>query len=132
VFADRIASAWLIRRFVDPAARFKFVAEKDYRPKPGELRFDMFEAEFTHEGDRCTFEVLRDRFAPGDAALGEIAEIVHDIDLKDGKFGRAEAAGVQRMIAGICAGTDDDDERNRRGGEVFETLYRSFKGKRES
>jgi hypothetical protein len=132
VFVDRIASAWLIRRFVDPKARFKFVAEKDYKPKPGELRFDMFDAEFTHQGDRCTFEVLRDRFAPGDAALGQIAEIVHDIDLKDGKFGRAEAAGVQQMIAGIAESTDDDAERNRRGGEVFEALYRSFKGKRES
>lgn len=130
VFVDRIASAWLIRRFIDPKARFKFVAEKDYRPKPGELRFDMFDAEFTHQGDRCTFEVLRDRFAAGDAALGQIAEIVHDIDLKDGKFGRAEAAGVQQMIAGIAESTDDDAERNRRGGEVFEALYRSFKGKR--
>jgi len=130
VFVDRIASAWLIRRFVDPAARFKFVADRDYRARPGELRFDMFEAEFTHQGDRCTFEVLRDRFAPGDAALGQIAEIVHDIDLKDGKFGRAEAAGVQQMLAGIAADSDDDAERNRRGAEVFEALYRSFKGKR--
>jgi hypothetical protein len=132
VFVDRIASAWLIRRFIDPKARFKFVAEKDYRPKPGELRFDMFDAEFTHEGDRCTFEVLRDGFAPGDAALGPIAEIVHDIDMKDGKYGRAETAGVLQMLTGIAEGTDDDEERNRRGAEVFEALYRSFKGKRSS
>lgn len=130
VFVDRIASAWLIKRFVDPKARFKFVAEKDYRPKPGELRFDMFDAEFTHEGDRCTFEVLCRRFAAGDAALGQIAEIVHDIDLKDAKFERAEAAGVLQMMAGIAGTTQSDAERIRRGGEVFESLYRSFKGKK--
>ena len=58
VHVDRIASAWLIRRFVDPEPRFKFVPAKGYVPEPSELRFDMFEAEFTHEGDRCTFEVL--------------------------------------------------------------------------
>jgi hypothetical protein len=55
VHIDRIASAWLIRRFVDPGARFKFVPSKGYRPEPGELRFDMFDAEFTHQGDLCTF-----------------------------------------------------------------------------
>jgi hypothetical protein len=130
VFVDRIACAWLIRRFIDPKARFKFVAENDYRPKPGELRYDMFDAEYTHDGNRCTFEVLKDRFAPGDAALAPIAEIVHDIDLKDAKYGRAEAAGVLQMLTGIAEGASDDAERNRRGGEVFEALYRSFKGKR--
>ena len=55
---DRMASAWLIRSFIDPEARFKFVPAKGYQPEKGELRFDMFEAEFTHEGDLCTFEVL--------------------------------------------------------------------------
>src|SRR6185369_3506918 len=93
IHIDRIASAWLIRRFIDPAATFKFVPGKGYRPEPGELRFDMFQAEYTHEGDQCTFEVLRQRFGIGDAALGPIAELVHDIDLKDAKFDRAEAVG---------------------------------------
>lgn len=130
VFVDRIASAWLIRRFIDPKARFKFVAENDYRPKAGELRYDMFDAEFTHEGDRCTFEVMAGRFASDDAALRQIAEIVHDIDMKDAKYGRAEAAGVLQTLSGIAEVTADDIERNRRGGEVFEALYRSFKGKR--
>ncbi len=60
VYVDRIASAWLIRRFIDPKASFRFVAEAD-RAAPGELRFDMFEGEYTHEGDRCTFEVLLQR-----------------------------------------------------------------------
>jgi len=130
VFVDRIASAWLIKRFVDPRARFKFVSERQYQPKPGELRYDMFDAEFTHEGDRCTFEVLAARFAADDRALAHLAEIVHDIDLKDGKYGRSEAGGVLQLVTGICGATDDDEQRLKRGGELFETLYQSFRGKR--
>jgi hypothetical protein len=131
VHIDRIGSAWLIRRFIDQEARFKFVPAKGYAPNPGELRFDMFEAEFTHEGDRCTFEVLIARAGlEKDAALSAIAEIVHDIDLKDGKFGRAEAEGIKTLIAGICNGTYDDQERLARGAAVFEDLYRSFEHKR--
>src|SRR3712207_9391022 len=93
VHVDRIASAWLIRRFIDPDARFKFVPAKGYGPEPGELRFDMYEGEFTHEGDRCTFEVLLARAGLDDPALAAIGEIVHDIDLKDAKFGRPEEIG---------------------------------------
>jgi hypothetical protein len=127
VFIDRIGSAWLIRRFIDPEARFKFVPAKGYAPAPGELRFDMFEAEFTHEGDRCTFEVLMAKVGLAkDRGLAAIAEIVHDIDLKDGKFGRAEAEGIRTLIAGICNSTQDDGERLARGAGVFEDLYRSF------
>src|SRR6185436_11101921 len=62
VFIDRIASAWLIRRFIDPDARFKFVAAQGYKPLEGELRFDMYRGEYTHEGDSCTFETLLRRF----------------------------------------------------------------------
>src|SRR5215218_11384532 len=131
VFVDRIGSAWLIRRFIDPEARFKFVPAKGYAPNPREVRFDMFEAEFTHDGDRCTFEVLIARAGlEKDAALSTIAEIVHDIDLKDGKFGRAEAEGIKTLIAGICNGTYDDQERLARGAAVFEDLYRSLEHKR--
>src|SRR4051812_26743586 len=75
VHIDRIASAWLIRRFIDPEARFKFVPAKGYQPKQGELRFDMYEGEFTHEGDRCTFEVLRTHAGADDPALHAIGEI---------------------------------------------------------
>ena len=103
VQVDRIASAWLIRRFIDPGARFKFVPGTGYRPQPGELRFDMFEGEFTHRGDRCTFEVLLAHAGLDDPALGAIGEIIHDIDLKDGKYGREEAAGMRSLIAGIAA-----------------------------
>ncbi|HEU4730910.1 MAG TPA: chromate resistance protein ChrB domain-containing protein, partial [Kofleriaceae bacterium] len=102
VHVDRIASSWLIRRFIDPKARFKFVPAKGYIPENGELRFDMFEAEFTHIGDRCTFEVLVERMGLRDPALTAIGEIIHDLDLRDDKFGREENAGVRSMIDGIC------------------------------
>lgn len=126
VRVDRIASAWLIRRWIDAEARFKFVPGRGYEPRSEEVRFDMFEAEFTHEGDECTFEVLARLARPDDAALASIAEIVHDIDLKDSKFGRTETDGVAGMLAGIVADTDDDDERLARGADLFETLYRFF------
>ena len=130
VYADRIASAWLIRRFIDPQAHFKFVAGKGYRPQEGELRFDMFEAEFTHEGDKCTFEVLLERAGLKDSALRAIAEIIHDIDLKDEKFGRTEVAGIRTLLDGIRASTSDDARRIERGSEAFNDLYEFFRKKR--
>ena len=130
VHVDRIASAWLIRRFIDPEAQFKFVSGKGYRPNEGELRFDMFQAEFTHEGDKCTFEVLLDRGALNDPGLRAIAEIIHDIDLKDSKFGRAEVAGIKTLIDGIGMATKDDLERIARGTGVFNDLYEYFRKKR--
>ncbi len=125
VFVDRIASAWLIKRFIDPAARFKFVTPEGYTPRKGELRFDMFEAEYTHEGDRCTFETLVRRFRLRDSGLRAIAEIVHDIDCKDAKFGRAEASGVERLLAGIARKHATDATRLRLGAVVFDNLYQS-------
>ncbi|MBI1967658.1 MAG: chromate resistance protein [Gemmatimonadetes bacterium] len=126
VFVDRIASAWLIRRFIDPEARFKFVAAHRYRPAADERRFDMFEAEYTHEGERCTFETLLHRFALADPALQAIAEIVHDIDCKDDKFGRPEAPGIATLLQGIAAGAADDAARVARGAILFEDLYARF------
>jgi hypothetical protein len=120
---DRISSAWLIRRFIDPAARFKFVPAKGYRPTAGELRFDMFQGEYTHEGDRCTFETLLLRFGLTDPALRALGEIVHDVDCKDDKFGRPEAAGIASLIDGLALAYLDDAERLERGGAVFEGLY---------
>jgi hypothetical protein len=130
VHIDRIASAWLIRRFVDPDARFKFVPAKGYKPEPNEVRFDMFEAEFTHEGDHCTLEVLIARLDLDDRALVPIAEIVHDIDLKDSKFDRQETAGIDQLIAGIAMATDDDEVRLTQGSAVFNGLYEYYKRKR--
>ncbi|MEA2770209.1 MAG: hypothetical protein QOD93_3171 [Acetobacteraceae bacterium] len=131
VHVDRIASAWLIRRFIDRDARFKFVRGKDYTPALSELRFDMFEAEFTHEGDRCTFEVLLARTGLEDAALRAIGDIVHDIDLKDGKFGREETSGIAHLIAGLTLATQGDDQRLARGAAVFDDLYAYFRKKRD-
>jgi hypothetical protein len=132
VFVDRIASAWLIRRFIDPEAQFKFVPAKGYKPASGELRFDMFEAEFTHQGDRCTFEVLLEQAGLDDPALRAIAEIVHDIDLKDAKFARDEAAGIASLIAGIARAHPHDEERLAQGVAVFENLYASFRHRRRA
>ena len=132
IHVDRMASAWLVRRFIDPNAKFKFVSPKGYKPLPNEFRFDMFEAEFTHEGDRCTFEVLMERVGLNDPALGPIAEIVHDIDLKDSKFGRQETLGIDRLIAGIAMAHKDDEIRMTRGAAVFDDLYEYFKRKRGS
>ncbi|HZQ02096.1 MAG TPA: chromate resistance protein ChrB domain-containing protein [Reyranella sp.] len=123
---DRIASAWLIKRFIDKQARFKFVPSSGYRPEPGELRFDMFEGEFTHRGDRCTFEVLLAHAGLDDPALAAIGEIVHDIDLKDDKYGRAETAGVKSLIAGIALPGTGDEERLARGAVLLNGLYDSF------
>jgi hypothetical protein len=123
VFIDRIASAWLIRRFIDRAAIFKFVSPKGYRHQESELRFDMYEGEYTHEGDRCTFEVLLDRFSLDDSALHAIGEIVHDIDLKDEKFNRPETAGVQSVVTGIATAHADDSDRIAQGSAIFDALY---------
>jgi hypothetical protein len=126
VQVDRIASAWLIKRFIDKGARFRFVPSAGYRHEPGELRFDMFEGEFSHRGDRCTFEVLLGDAGLDDAALTAIAEIIHDIDLKDDKYGRAETAGVKSLIAGIATPGTDDEQRLARGAVLLDGLYDSF------
>jgi hypothetical protein len=130
VHVDRIASAWLIRRFIDRDAKLKFVPAKGYEPAAGELRFDMFEAEHTHEGDQCTFEVLKRRFGVSDAAVQAIAEVVHDIDVRDGKFGRPETAGVERLVNGIALTQSDDDARVALGSQLFDALYEAWRRKR--
>jgi len=126
VFVDRIASAWLVRRFVDREAKFKFVSSEAYLPKKKELRFDMYEGEYTHEGDRCTFEVMVDRLGVTDRALSPIAEIVHALDLKDGKYDRPETAGLAVLLNGIVLAHSSDKERLERGGDLFDALYEHF------
>jgi hypothetical protein len=121
---DRIATAWLVRRFLNPRARFRFV-DPD-RPGPrrrGEVWFDMPGGDLTHEGDRCTFETVLGRAGLREAALARIAEIVHDLDLKDDKYGRPEAPGVQQMLAGLYARHPDDQQRLEAGFQVFDNLY---------
>ena len=130
IHVDRMASAWLVRRFIDPQARFKFVPAKGYEPLGNEIRFDMFEAEFTHVGNSCTMEILLDRTGIDDAALRLIAEIVHDIDLKDSKFEHDETMGIERLIAGIAMSDKDDAGRLDRAATVFDGLYEYYRRKR--
>jgi hypothetical protein len=128
IHVDRIASAWLIRRFVDPRARFRFIDRKE-PPRKGEVRFDMVGGEFSHEGDRCTFETLIARTGLTDRALTEVGEIVHDIDLKDDRFGRSEAPGIERLINGLAVANPEDEARLERGLILFDELYQSFRKK---
>jgi hypothetical protein len=119
---DRMASAWLIRRFVDPDARFRFVAGRAHDPAPGEARFDMVAAEFGHEGDECTFEVLVRRLGLGDPGLRALGELVHDVDCKDGKFGRPETDGFALTVEAIAAAHRTDEARLARAGAWLDDL----------
>ena len=130
VHVDRIASAWLIRRFIDTDARFKFVPARGYRPRPRELRFDMYEAEYTHVGEDCTFQTLVRRFGLRDRALAAIGEIVHDIDCKDDRFHRPETAGLAGLIRGIVQAHETDNKRIERGAAVLDDLYAYFRKRR--
>jgi hypothetical protein len=127
VFVDRMASAWLIRRVIDREATFKFVSVARYSGAPGEIRFDMMPAEHTHDGDMCTFEVLVERFNLHDSGLDAIAEVVHDIDLKDDKYSRSEAPGIEAVLTGIANATADDDARLAAAFPLFDALYDRFR-----
>ena len=129
VHIDRVACAWLIRRVIDPEAQFQFVSRRTYQPQPTDLHFDMFDAEFTHDGNRCTFEVLLEQTGLTEPALRAIAEIVHDIDFKDEYFQRPEAPGIDRLIAGIAMAHKSDEDRLARGAAVFDDLYAYFRAK---
>jgi hypothetical protein len=126
---DRLATAWLIRRFVDPAARFRFVDPAGGPVRPAEKSFDMIGGDFTHEGDRCSFETMCARLNLKDPGLVHLAEIVHDLDLKDGKFGRPDAVGVQRLVDGLSAAHADSNARVTAALPIFDTLFASFAGR---
>lgn len=131
VHVDRIACAWLIRRFIDPDARFKFVDSRHYDPAAAEFRFDMVDAEFTHEGDRCSFETLLLRAdLTSDPALVAIGEIIHELDIGDGKFARPETAGVGAMLSGVCASTDDDLQRIATASEALNQFHAFFSNRK--
>jgi hypothetical protein len=130
VHVDRMACAWLVRRFIDPDAKFKFVAAQGYRATQGEVTFDMYEADFTHVGDQCSFETLVTRFDLREAGLKSLAEIVHDIDVKDGKFARTEAPGVAAIIAGIALAEREDEARIALGSRMFDALLQLYRRKR--
>jgi hypothetical protein len=122
---DRLASAWLIRRFIDSDARFEFVPDRDAAPRDA-VPFDMFGVEFTHRAGFCTFEVLCDSFTLHDPGLSNLARIVHDLDLKDGRFGAPEAATVGLIVEGLQLAHADDDRLLAEGMSLFEVLYRAF------
>jgi hypothetical protein len=129
VYADRMACAWLIKRFIDPDASFRFVSEKAYRPRTGELRFDMFEGEFTHDGDHCSFEVMVQRFGLTDKSLLEIGRIIHDLDLKETKHTKPETSGILALIDGIVLSRKSDEDRVERGSMMFDDIYEYFRRK---
>jgi hypothetical protein len=122
---DRMASAWLIRRFIDPQARFGFAADRDAVPGDA-IPFDMFGVEFSHQGDGCTFETLCAVFSIRDPAAARLAAIVHDLDLKDGRFGALEGATVGTLIEGLQLAHSDDEALLEQGMALFEALYRAF------
>jgi len=124
---DRIASAWLIKRFCDPSARFAFADAADAARKG--IPFDILGAEFGHHGEDCTFETLVERFGIKDRRLRLIAEIVHEADLHDGKFTRQESTGVDLAIKGLAAATQDDHDLLERGMAIFDGLYSVLKQK---
>ena len=122
---DRMASAWLIRRFVDPRARFAFAADRTAVPGNG-VAFDMFGVDFSHQGGGCTFETLCTVFGLRAPAISRVAAIVHDLDLKDGRFGAPECAAVGAVIEGLQLAHQDDGVLLGHGMTLFESLYRSF------
>jgi len=123
-FVDRMASAWLIRKFIDAEAAFGFIdGEEVAAAGPGVVAYDVRGGEFSHVGNLCTFEVLVRSFALKDPALAKVVEIVHDLDVKEDRYRRAEAAGVEEILEGVRRTAADDDDALKRGMAVFEMLY---------
>src|SRR5438034_1140057 len=124
---DRVASAWLIKRFIYPDATFVFA---DPRQLPQEaIPFDTAGAELSDLGDDCTFETLLKRAGLRDRRLARLAEIVHEADLRDGKFPRDEARGIDLAIRGLLAAHADDQQVLTHGLTLFEVLYAAVPGK---
>jgi hypothetical protein len=123
---DRVSSAWLIRRFIDSKSRFLFAA--DPATHPAAIPFDMFcQQGFGHRGEDCTFETLCKEFSIRDSRVKRIAQIIHDADLDDEKFGRAEGLGLDHVLKGWAKQDLPDDELLQRGMELIEGLYESLK-----
>lgn len=118
---DRVGSAWLISKFIDPKAKFVFAPTA--QAVPGAIAFDMLDAEFSHHGNCCTFETLTKRFAISDKAVGKIGEMIHDADLDDARFQRVECVGIDRVLKGWAKEGLPDEEILRRGFECFDALY---------
>lgn len=126
-FIDRMASAWLIRKFIDRNAEFMFMEEREIGLLAGKdaITFDVKDGDFTHHADLCTFEALVKSFGIKDKAVKKIAEIVHKLDVKDEKFKADEARGIEGLLSGIRKTAKTDAEALEKGMEVFEMLYAS-------
>ena len=118
---DRVGSAWLISKFIDPKLKFVFAPSAD--AVPNAIPFDMLDAEFSHHGNCCTFETLVRCFAISDKAVSKIGEMIHDADLDDARFQRIEAVGIDRVLKGWAKDGLPDEEILRRGFECFDALY---------
>jgi len=118
---DRVGSAWLISKFIDPKAKFVFAPTAQAIPEA--IPFDMLDAEFSHHGNCCTLETLTKRFAISDKAVAKIGEMIHDADLDDAKFQRVECVGIDRVLKGWAKQGLPDEEILRRGFECFDALY---------
>ena len=123
---DRMSSAWLIRRFIDPKAKFAFDAAKP-AASSRQVPFDMFGVEFGHDGDRCTFEVLASRFGIDEPAVRRLGEIVHDVDLKEDRYGHPESTVVNGLVEGLRRAHPDDPQLLEHGITMFGGLYESFR-----
>jgi len=122
---DRFASAWLVRRFIDQKAAFVFAASPDRYPSA--VPFDMYQTGgFKHEGDLCTFEVLQERFGIRELAVTRIAQLVHDIDLKEDRYKSPHAPTVSALIDGLRASIPEDAKLLEQGIVMFEALYQSL------
>jgi len=125
-FIDRMASAWLIKRYIDRNAAFDFIDEKHVDTiVKNTVTFDIRGGEFTHHGDMCTFEVIMKSFGLRDKSLKKMAEIVHDLDMKDNKFDAVEAKGLDHILEGIRRTAKNDHDALDKGMSIFEMLYAS-------
>jgi hypothetical protein len=122
---DRVGSAWLIRKLIDPGAKFVFANTPTEFPKA--IPYDMFEVEFSHHGDYCTFETLIQRFAIRDRAVLRLAELIHDADVEDDKFRRVEGFGIEQIFKGWAKQGLSDQEILAKGFECLDALYAQFK-----
>ncbi len=121
VHIDRAGCAWLIRRFLDPAAEFIFVTDAAEVPVNA-TPFDMRGVELSHHGGDCTFETILRRHELTDPVLWRIAEIVHEADIDDGRYDAPEAPGLDVVLRGLSM-TCSDEETLRIAGAVFDGLY---------
>ena len=119
---DRTACVWLIRRFLDPQATFAFFGDPSEAPEEAEL-FDVVGARLSHRGEDCSFETFLKEYELDDPVLREIAEIVHDADLMDERYGRPESDGLDAVIRGMQMVLPDDETLTGYTDAVFDGLY---------